>query len=88
LVTTDSGPRFFGAAFGRPVVTLFGPTDPARTKLPYERETCLSLALECQPCMKHTCPLVHHKCMRDLTVETVHDAVRRALDASATECAA
>jgi heptosyltransferase-2 len=88
LVTTDSGPRFFGAAFGRPVVTLFGPTDPARTKLPYERETSLSLALECQPCMAQTCPLVHHKCMRDLTVDTVYNAVLRSLEASATDCAA
>ena len=26
LVTTDSGPRHFAAAFDRPVVTLFGPT--------------------------------------------------------------
>ena len=32
LVTTDSGPRFFGIAFGRPVVTLFGPTDPIRQR--------------------------------------------------------
>ena len=26
LVTTDSGPRHFAAAFDRPVITLFGPT--------------------------------------------------------------
>ena len=32
LVSTDSGPRFFGIAFGLPVVTLFGPTDPIRTE--------------------------------------------------------
>src|SRR3954453_10596442 len=32
LVTTDSGPRFFGIAFGVPVVTIFGPTDPVRTE--------------------------------------------------------
>src|SRR5262249_12936612 len=32
LVTTDSGPRHFAAAFGRPVVTLFGPTHIAWTE--------------------------------------------------------
>jgi heptosyltransferase-2 len=75
LVTTDSGPRFLAIAFGKPVVSLFGPTDPAATKTYYDRETCLSLALECQPCMSRTCPLGHHRCMRELSVERVLAAV-------------
>jgi len=88
LVTTDSGPRFFGVAFGRPVVTLFGPTDPVRTRLSYERETCLSLGLECQPCMERTCPLVHHRCMRELSVDAVYAAVQLQLGRDANEHAA
>jgi heptosyltransferase-2 len=88
LVSTDSGPRYFGVAFGKPVVTLFGPTDPLATKLPYERETSLSLSLECQPCMARTCPLQHHRCMRDLSVDMVYDAIVRSLDASENERAA
>jgi heptosyltransferase-2 len=80
LVTTDSGPRFFGIAFGRPVVTLFGPTDPRRTETHYPAETCLSLGLECQPCMSRSCPLVHHRCMRDLSVDMVYRAVAEKLD--------
>jgi heptosyltransferase-2 len=75
LVTTDSGPRFFGVAFGRPVVTLFGPTDPLLTVTHYDAESCVSLSLECQPCMERTCPLVHHRCMRDLSVDTVYRVV-------------
>jgi heptosyltransferase II len=88
LVTTDSGPRYIGIAFGRPVVTLFGPTDPRRTKLPYDREICLSLALECQPCMKRDCPLKHHRCMRELTVEKVEGAVAHLLSRVTGEYAA
>lgn len=80
LVTTDSGPRYFGVAFGRDVVSLFGPTDPAHTRLPYERETTMSLGLECQACMKRTCPLGHHRCMRELTVDAVYRAVCGLLD--------
>jgi heptosyltransferase-2 len=87
LVTTDSGPRFFAIAFGRPVVTLFGPTDPLRTVTHYEAETCVSLSLDCQPCMKRTCPLVHHRCMRDLSVDHVYDIVVKKLDAKAAACA-
>ncbi len=79
LVTTDSGPRYFGIAFGLPVVTLFGPTDPRRTESHHAAETCLSLALDCQPCMARTCPLGHHRCMRDLSVDTVYGAVGRVL---------
>ncbi len=79
LVTTDSGPRFFGIAFGKPVVTLFGPTSPLRTATHYEHETKLSLNLECQPCMQRSCPLGHHACMRDLSVERVFAATVKGL---------
>ncbi len=88
LVTTDSGPRYIGIAFGRPVVTLFGPTDPRLTKLPYQRETQLSLGLDCQPCMERTCPLKHHRCMRDLSVDQVYAAVRDSLSRLPAEHAA
>jgi heptosyltransferase-2 len=75
VVSTDSGPRFMAIAFGKPVVTLFGPTDPAATATHYPLETCLSLKLECQPCMERTCPLRHHRCMRELPVERVYASV-------------
>lgn len=79
LVSTDSGPRFFAIAFGKPVVTLFGPTDPRMTEPYYAAETPLALSLDCQPCMKRTCPLVHHRCMRDLSVDMVYRAVEQRL---------
>jgi heptosyltransferase-2 len=87
LVSTDSGPRFFGLAFGKPVVTLFGPTDPAATITHDDRETTLSLSLECQPCGKRTCPLVHHRCMRELSVGMVFAAVARHLNLEGTHVA-
>lgn len=80
LVTTDSGPRFFGIAFGKPVVSLFGPTSPSHTVTHYDRERSLSLSLDCQPCMKRQCPLGHHACMRDLSVDSVYAACTSALD--------
>jgi heptosyltransferase-2 len=88
LVTTDSGPRYLGIAFERPVVTLFGPTDPRLVETHYERESCLSLALECQPCLERVCPLGHHRCMRDLSVETVYGAAAKYLGAETAENAA
>lgn len=75
LVTTDSGPRFFGVAFDVPVVSLFGPTSTRWTRTHSRREISLSLQLDCQPCMKRTCPLGHHRCLRDLSVDMVHAKV-------------
>ncbi|HTU26343.1 MAG TPA: glycosyltransferase family 9 protein [Pirellulales bacterium] len=80
LVTTDSGPRFFGVAFGLPVVTLFGPTFMDWTSSHYAGEICLQHEVPCGPCMRHVCPYSHHRCMRDLTVERVYQAVERQLE--------
>ncbi|WP_428307589.1 lipopolysaccharide heptosyltransferase II [Lacipirellula sp.] len=79
LVTTDSGPRFFGVAFGVPTVALFGPTSVAYTRTGAAHDVGLSLGLDCQPCMARTCPLGHHRCMKDLSVERVWNAVSVAL---------
>jgi heptosyltransferase-2 len=79
LVTTDSGPRYFGVAFGVPTVTLFGPTDPRLVPTYGAYERVVSLGLECQPCMERVCPLKHHRCMRDLTVDRVYAAAEALL---------
>ena len=79
MVTTDSGPRHFAAAFGVPVVTIFGPTDP-RWSHNYPRAGIdLQLDVECGPCGQRTCPLEHHRCMRDLSVDHVATATSRLL---------
>ena len=79
LVTTDSGPRHFAAAFDVPVVSLFGPTHIAGSDTHYDKETCLRLPLDCGPCQQRLCNLGHHKCMRELGVDQVYGAVRKQL---------
>jgi heptosyltransferase-2 len=80
LVSTDSGPRFFAAAFGVPVVSLFGPTHVEWSQTHYAGEVCLAHDVPCGPCMQRTCPLGHHRCMRELTVDLVHRAVSTLLE--------
>src|SRR4029077_10813299 len=65
LVTTDSGPRHFAAAFDRPVVTLFGPTHIAWTETYYSRAVHLQKEVPCGPCQQRVCPL-DHRCMKEL----------------------
>ena len=75
MVTNDTGARHFAAAFGKDLVTLFGSTDPRWTHLYYPREREVRVALPCSPCQRKLChqpagPL-YHKCMADVTVESV-----------------
>jgi len=82
MVTTDSGPRHIGSALGTPTVVLFGPIDPSASRN-YQPDTVeLTVPLDCRPCGQRTCPLGHHRCMRDLTVDQVLAAVARMLDAT------
>ncbi len=80
LVSTDSGPRHFGAAFGIPVVALFGPTHIAWSDTHYPNETQLQQSVDCGPCQQRTCPAGHHRCMRELAVQRVFESLRRVLD--------
>ena len=77
MITTDSGPRHFAAAFDVPVVTLFGPTHIAWSETYFPASEHLQLAMDCGPCQQRECPLGHHRCMRDLTVDQVFAAACR-----------
>ena len=83
LVTTDSGPRHFAAAFGRPVVTLFGPTHIGWTETYYPDAVHLQEAMPCGPCQQRTCPLGHHRCMTELSPGRAFNAAISLLDRTA-----
>ena len=82
LITNDSAPLHLATAVGTPVVALFGPTVPEFGFGP-RRTGDIVLGheeLPCRPCSKHgppTCPLGHHRCMRDLSVTEVAGALGR-----------
>jgi len=88
FVTTDSGPRHFAAAFGRPVVALFGPTHIAWTDTYYPQEIQLQKRVPCGPCQRRTCPGGHHRCMVELTAQEVFVTARTLLDRAAEGCRA
>ena len=80
LVSNDSAPLHLATAVGTPIVALFGPTVPEFGFGP-RRHGDVTVGLDelpCRPCSKHgppKCPLGHHRCMRDLTVEQVMQAI-------------
>ncbi len=79
VVSTDSSARHVAAALGVPVVTLFGPTKIERTETYYLDETRLQKSVPCGPCEQQVCPQEHHRCMRELSVDEVFQAVERQL---------
>jgi lipopolysaccharide heptosyltransferase I len=80
-VTNDSGAMHLTAALGRPVVSVFGPTDPVWVG-PYGRpEAVVRADVPCAPCYLRKlrqCPH-EHACMRDVTAAMVIDRVEAAL---------
>jgi ADP-heptose:LPS heptosyltransferase len=79
LVTNDSGPMHLAAALGVPCVALFGPTDPRRTAPAGDGHRVLYTDRWCSPCFRRHCPLLHHRCLRDIGVEAVLEATLAAL---------
>jgi heptosyltransferase-2 len=73
MVTNDTGPRHVAAAFGVPVVTVFGPTHPEWTDIYYPAERQVRIDVFCGPCQKKVCPL-DHRCMTGVTPAMVWDA--------------
>ncbi len=57
VIANDTGPRHLAIGFGKPVVTIFGPTDPKWTDLGWKLERQVRLDLDCSPCQAKVCPL-------------------------------
>ncbi|MBI1827801.1 MAG: glycosyltransferase family 9 protein, partial [Planctomycetes bacterium] len=76
LICNDAGPRHFAKALNVPVVTIFGPTHPDWTATSHENERIVRVNIDCGPCQQKICPLGHHRCMTDVTVDMVVEAAR------------
>ncbi len=80
LVTNDTGPMHAAAALGKPLVALFGPTEPRRTGPYGQLENVLRLELPCAPCLKSTCRYEKpEECLRALTPATVFEHAQKLL---------
>ena len=78
LLTCDSGPMHLAAALKIPTVAIFGPTKVNETsQWMNEKSIVVKKNFECQPCMKKTCPLKHHNCMKLIDESDILDAAKK-----------
>lgn len=75
VVTNDSGLMHIAAALNRPLVAVYGSTDPGFTPPLNEKVMIIREKIACSPCFKRICPLKHHECMQKLSVTKVIQAV-------------
>ena len=77
FITGDSGPMHIAASFQVPTVAIFGPTNDNETsQWSVGKSIVVKKNLDCQPCMKRTCPLKHHDCMKLIKAVDVLRAVQ------------
>jgi heptosyltransferase-1 len=85
MITNDTGPMHIAAALRKPVVALFGPTNPDGTGPYGQRQNVIQMRdLPCVPCMKGYCsyqePLA---CLKNISPAMVIDAARKSLETGA-----
>ncbi len=76
FITGDSGPMHVASAFKVPTVAIFGPTKVEETsQWMNPKGVIVKRDIKCSPCMKRTCPLGHHECMKLIEAEDVLEKV-------------
>jgi heptosyltransferase-2 len=77
FITGDSGPMHVAAAFKVPTIAIFGPTkDKETSQWMNPQGKIIKREMDCAPCMKRTCPLKHHECMKLIEAEDVLEQVK------------
>ncbi|MDQ6960681.1 MAG: lipopolysaccharide heptosyltransferase II, partial [Mariprofundaceae bacterium] len=74
LLCNDSGLMHVAAGLQKPVVAIFGATDPARTSPSGSHVRLLYHPAACSPCLKRECSVPGQPCMANVLPEDVRDA--------------
>ncbi|MBF8274861.1 MAG: waaF, partial [Magnetococcales bacterium] len=85
VVTNDSGLMHVAAALDRPLIALFGSSDPKHTPPLSRHAHILTRNLPCAPCFQRQCPRhAHTPCLEEITPAMVIDLLHELLSSSST----
>lgn len=77
VVSNDSGLMHIAAALDKPLVAVFGSTDPGHTPPLSNNHRIEYLGLSCSPCFERQCPLQHLDCLTGIPPRRVLDDLAR-----------
>ena len=81
VVSNDSGLMHIAAALQKPLIAIYGSTDPGHTPPLSDNHRVARLNLPCSPCFKRDCPLTHLDCLNKLPSSTVLELAQTLYDA-------
>lgn len=82
MVSNDSGLLHIASALNRPIVAIYGPTDPLHAPPFSDVAKSIFLGIECSPCRERECPLGHHRCMKEISAGMVWEPLREMIKGS------
>jgi len=71
VISNDSGLMHVAAALNRPLVAIYGSSNPNFTPPMHDQAKIVQQPIDCQPCFKRTCPLGHTQCLTSISPERV-----------------
>jgi lipopolysaccharide heptosyltransferase II len=83
IICNDSGAAHIAAAYGIPIVVIFGNVDP-KYVIPYgsEMRKIISHNMECKPCYQSYCRFGHKLCIVSVSVDEVYNSAADIIDRS------
>lgn len=84
MISNDTGPMHVAAALGKPVLAIFGPTEPRRTGPYRQLQNVVRVDLPCAPCLKPHCTYSKPmECLQAISPELVFSRATSLLAAAA-----